>query len=328
MRRMFFIYTALAFLSIGLASGIVIAKNVDKNKTDTLSKEVRLDGYTYISPLLECEYNSSVGETEYKPSKNKIASYISEEIQKKTISHASVYYRDLNNGPWFGIEENENFSPASLLKLPVMIAYLKQAEVDRTLLQKKLTYKKIPAPIEQSFTPENPLIDGKEYSIEELVNHMIVYSDNNALFLLEKNTDENKINAITRDLGIETATDSTPEDYMSVKSYASLFRVLYNASYLGKEMSEKALTILGNVAFTKGIVAGLPSAITVAHKFGERELENGVKQLHDCGIVYYPKHPYLLCVMTRGTNYENLSLVISNVSRKIYQDIANRYKKP
>lgn len=318
---------ALVFLFIGLVSGIFVGKNIDKDKSDTLSREVRLDGYKYISPLLECEYNQAIGEREYRPSKNKIASFVTEEINKKTISHASVYYRDLNNGPWFGIEEKENFSPTSLLKLPVLIAYFKQAEEDRTLLQKKLTYKKVPAPIEQSFTPENLLVDNKKYTIEELLEHMIVYSDNNALFLLEKNIDEKKIDAVTKDLGIEIATDSTPEDYMSVRSYASLFRVLYNASYLNKEMSEKALTILGKVAFTKGVVAGLPNTITVAHKFGERELENGIKQLHDCGIVYYPKHPYLLCVMTRGTNYENLSSAISNVSRKIYEDIDNRYNK-
>ncbi len=320
--------TALIFLVIGLASGVLIGKNIAKDKNDTQSKEVRLGGYKYVSPLLECELNSSVGEIEYKPSKNKIASYITEEIQKKTITQASVYYRDLNNGPWFGIDEKENFSPASLLKLPVLIAYFKQAEKDQTLLQKKLTYKKVSAAIEQSFMTQNPLEETQEYSIEELLEHMIIYSDNNALFLLEQNIDENKIDAVTKDLGIETATEITPEDYMSVKSYASLFRVLYNASYLNKEMSEKVLTILGKVAFTKGVVAGLPDNIVVAHKFGERELENSIKQLHDCGIIYYPKHPYLLCVMTRGTNYENQSLVISNVSRKIYEDIDNRYQKP
>jgi len=27
-------------------------------------------------------------------------------------------------------------------------------------------------------------------------------------------------------------------------------------------------------------------------------------QLHDCGIVYYPETPYLLCVMTKGWNFE------------------------
>jgi hypothetical protein len=70
----------------------------------------------------------------------------------------------------------------------------------------------------------------------------------------------------------------------------------------------------------------LPKSLAVAHKFGERELPNGIKQLHDCGIVYLPKHPYLLCIMTRGTDYDRLSTVISTISKKIYEDLMTRYK--
>lgn len=317
---------ALIFLFIGLFTGIFIGKYTSSRKVDAVPREVRLGENKFTNPLLECELNRSIGEAEYKPSKNKIISYIEDESHKKNISHVSVYYRDLNNGPWFGINELENFSPASLLKLPVLIAYLKQAETNPDKLKKKLIYKKVPAPIEQSYIPENPLMEGKEYSIEELLEQMIIYSDNNALFLLEKNISNEAIDNITKDLGIETATDTTPEDYMSVKSYASLFRVLFNASYLNKTMSEKALAILAKVVFTKGLISGLPDGIPVAHKFGERELQDGIKQLHDCGIVYYPKNPYLLCIMTRGTDYNRLSLVIGTISKKIYEDLVARYK--
>ncbi len=302
LRNRFLILTALAFLVIGLVSGIFIGKNIAKDKNDELSKEVRLDGYKYISPLLECEQNQTIGEIEYKPSKNNIASFITEEINKKNISHASVYYRDLNNGPWFGINEKDNYSPASLLKLPVMMAYYKLADSDRSILKKQLTYKKKPESVEQSFIPPKPLEDGKAYPTEELIENMMLYSDNNALFLLEENINNSQIDTITNDLGIETPNDQTPEDFMSVKSYATLIRVLYNSSYLDRELSEKALGIMAKAYFEKGLAQGVPKNIEVANKFGERELPDGTKQLHDCGIVYYPKHPYLLCIMTRGSD--------------------------
>ncbi len=317
---------ALIFLGLGLGLGIFVGKNTSNKDVDTSPREIRLGENKFTNPLLECEVNGMVGETEYKPSKNKITSYINDQLDKKNITHASVYYRDLNNGPWFGINERENFSPASLLKLPVLMAYLKQAETNPGLLTKKLLYKKVSAPVEQNFIPISPLLDDAEYTIDELLSHMIIYSDNDALFLLEKNIDAAAIDAVTRDLGIETATDTTPEDYMSVKSYASLFRVLFNASYLNREMSEKAFSILTKTAFPKGLVSGVPPNIPVAHKFGERELPNDVKQLHDCGIVYYPKHRYLLCIMTRGTDYGQLETVIGTISKNIYEDLSTRYK--
>lgn len=317
---------ALIFLGIGLVGGIFISKYSNNQPIDASPREVRLGENKFTNPLLECEVNSTVGEMEYKPSKSKITSYIAGELNKKTITHASVYYRDLNNGPWFGVNERENFSPASLLKLPVLIAYLKQAEKTPEILEKKLIYKKVSAPVEQNFIPVSPLLDAKEYTIDELLEHMIIYSDNDALFVLEKNIENRAIDAVTKDLGIETATDTTPEDYMSVKSYASLLRVLYNASYLNKEMSEKSLSILTKSAFTKGIVSGVPADIAVAHKFGERELPDGIKQLHDCGIVYLPRHPYLLCVMTRGTDYGQLETVITTISKNIYEDLSTGYK--
>lgn len=316
----------LTLLIVGLTGGFFAGKFTPGKPMDPSPREVRQGANTFTNPLLECEVNSSVGETEYKPSKNTITAYIEKERNKQTVTHASVYYRDLNNGPWFGINERENFSPASLLKLPILMAYLKQAEKTPEILEQKLLYKKMVTPVVPSFAPASPLENAREYAIGELLEHMIVYSDNDALFLLEKNIDNRAIDAVTDDLGIETATETTPEDYMSVKSYASLLRVLYNASYLNREMSEKALATLSKSTFSKGIVSKLPQELRVAHKFGERELANGVKQLHDCGIVYYPRHPYLLCVMTRGTDYEPLEEVIGTISKKIYDDISTRYK--
>lgn len=65
--------------------------------------------------------------------------------------------------------------------------------------------------------------------------------------------------------------------------------------------------MLKDSEFRGGLVAGVPSNIMVAHKFGESKLNNE-KQFHDCGIVYFPKNQYLLCVMSRSSIMETLSL--------------------
>lgn len=155
---------------------------------------------------------------------------------------------------------------------------------------------------------------------------MIEDSDNVALGLLENNIDNNLIDKVTFDLDIPTATDLTPSDFMSVKDYSTLFRILYNASYLSKQMSEKALGILSNTEYNGGLVDSIPAGIVVSHKFGERE-DSGINQLHDCGIIYYPSHPYLLCVMTRGKSLSNLPSVIQSISHQVFQEVDRRYKK-
>jgi hypothetical protein len=42
-------------------------------------------------------------------------------------------------------------------------------------------------------------------------------------------------------------------------------------------------------------------------------------QLHDCGIVYKQKHPYLVCIMMRGTDLDTLAKVIAELSKIAYQ---------
>jgi len=77
-----------------------------------------------------------------------------------------------------------------------------------------------------------------------------------------------------------------------------------------------------------GIAIGVPPAVTVAHKFGEKsDATDGTVQLHDCGIVYYPQHPYLACVMSKGPDFEALDDVIAGVSRIIFAEIDAQHRK-
>lgn len=68
----------------------------------------------------------------------------------------------------------------------------------------------------------------------------------------------------------------------------------------------------------------MPASVKVAHKFGERLLEDSTRQLHDCGIVYYPENPYLICIMTHGNVYENLEKTIQDISKMVYKEVDSR----
>lgn len=299
----FFLGAAVLFLSL-------------KGPSDDGPDEKRLGGYKYTNPLLNCDAGM---QWSIRPFKDKIARVL--EKNRGGTAYTSVYYRDLNNGPWFGINEREEFSPASLLKVPLMMSILKNAEIRPALLAEKVVFDKDGDYEAQMVKPEKTIKAGDALTVDELIYRMIVYSDNNAQTALFKLIGDPEVARTYSDLGLDVPSFEKQENFMSVKNYASFFRVLFNASYLRKEVSERALELLTRVGFREGIRSGVPENIAVAHKFGERITETGEKQFHDCGIVYHPDHPYLLCVMNRGDNMNEMIALIREVSRAVYAEV-------
>jgi len=287
-------------------------------------------GYKFISPLLECVTENPL--PILKSDELKIKKTIEENVIKTNPDiRISLYYRDLQNGPWFGINEQDNFSPASLLKVPLMMAYYKSTENNPAILEKEITLTSPTLKFQQNIAPIENAQVGKSYTVKELIEVMIKYSDNEAANLLFQNIDQNDLKAAFNDLGIDMPDVYNPNNSMQVKDYSAFFRILYNASYINRNMSEKALDLLSMSEYRDGLLAGVPSNIIISHKFGEREAkeENTGQtnnQLHDCGIVYHPNRPYLLCVMTKGKQFDKLSQVISKISQIVYDEVEENSK--
>jgi len=310
----------------GFISGVLFTKKeTGIKKVLPAQHEIRLGGYAFINPLLECENAAElISDPEIPLFHSKITDLIEKKIGQYRLTHVSVYFRDLNNGPWFGIKEQELFAPASLLKVPTVIGLYKQAEQDTSLLNKKVIYKgNENFNDKETIKPTKELQPGHSYSLKELAYRALVYSDNNASRLVQESINKRALALVYRDLGVAAPYSFAPGDFLSVKSYASFFRILFNASYLNKESSGQILRIMSESEFRDGIVAGVPQNIPVAHKFGERVpgTDSGIKQLHDCGIIYYPDSPYLLCIMTRGSDFRTLDDIIRDISAIVYAEV-------
>jgi beta-lactamase class A len=180
----------------------------------------------------------------------------------------------------------------------------------------------------QYFKPQKLIQAGHSYTIDELLTYAIAYSDNNAERLLDQSFEPSTLNNIFLNLGIQIPAQ--PQDFMTTETYAEFLRLLYNSTYLSPEMSDKALGLMAQPDFPQGLEAGIPQSVQVAQKFGERQVltPNGMllyRELHDCGIVYAQNDPYVLCVMTRGQDFNVLASIIANVSKISYDYVdANR----
>ncbi len=278
-----------------------------------------LGTYRYTNELLACGDINNLSLGIMDQLKVKLERSLADRIDSGAIARASIYIRDLDNGPWIGINEKEEFYPASLLKVPFIFAAYKEEERAPGFLDREVVYNRTQLVNSYVFPPKEKLELGQSYATRELLRRSIVYSDNEAAALLGNEISFQNLSNIFWDFGITRPQPG--EDYkMKVRTYASFFRILYNASYVSRDHSEEALATLTKSSFKDGIVAGVPKNVAVAHKFGEREgaLEQGGVQLHDCGIVYAPSRPYLICVMAQASQVDDILTFIRFVSREAY----------
>ncbi|NTW58241.1 MAG: serine hydrolase [Nitrospirae bacterium] len=156
---------------------------------------------------------------------------------------------------------------------------------------------------------------------------MIAYNDSGAYALLKANLPPGFLMRIIKDISVDY-DPAKNDDPITFNAYASFFRVLFNASYLGSDMWEKALRYLSKTTFKDGIISGVPADIDVVAKYGERTLSGpadgaaaGSRQYHEFGIVYHPVHPYLIGVMVRGDDPRMLSKTLRDISALVYEEV-------
>ncbi len=299
------------------------------NRDETLN---RYADATYTNPILTCIDPQKIDMRELKTFKKDINQYITNVLKTSPDLHVSFYFRDLNNGITIGVNERELFSPASLMKVPVLISVLKAAETKPDLLNTKIQY------LKSNFNGIDEdggfsKTDKEYYTVDEYLKHMIVYSDNASTLLLAKFIGIDNIMQTEKELNLNHAnTADSHTNFVSVLRYAAVFRILYNASYLSKPMSEKALQLLTQVNYKNGIRSAIPSQYAIAHKYGERDVfdEKGKRntlQLHHFGIVYYTGKPYIIGVMTRGGNKQLKEKVIKDLAEIAFKSVEYQINK-
>lgn len=310
------IMQVMGILSIGLFLGS-ISTLLYLNQNKKISKiEILSEGKTNLTnPLLWCDQPKGSLQTTISPFESDVKLSINKLESSPNIDQISYYFRELKTGYWIAIKEDIKFMPASLLKLPLAITIFKQAEDNPEILSQKIVYSVDQESLPQNYTSHSAnLKTGEYYPISSLIESMIVDSDNLSLNALTTISDEKKFEELMNITGTKL-TDSASQDFITVRQYSMLLRLLYNASYLSENFSTELLRMLTHTQFKDGLVAGLPKNTTIAHKFGERVIEEtGQKQLHDCGIIYHPDNPYMLCVMTRGKDFDAQENAIKTLS--------------
>lgn len=304
-----------------------LTKSISKIEDNTTENEYfhveRTNGYPLVKPLLNVE--PGLESAHFSSLKTNVNQLIEREKALKNIFSASVYVQLLEKGDWMVINENESYPAGSMMKVVNLIYFLKAAEKYPHMLDKVILndFPKNKVP-EQTFNSLS-ISYGKSYTIRELLKYMIAYSDNYATCLLMQDLHVDIFKHLFADVQIPLPAENGLQYEINTKSYSKLMNILFQSSYLSTEHSEFALNLLGLSDFKKGIKKYLPDYIFIAHKFGEA-IDYNWGYLHETGIVYYNQSPYLITIMTKGSNIEKSAEVISAISKTIFDEFTGNTK--
>ena len=231
------------------------------------------------------------------------------------------YYNDLISGECFGLNENEEFQSASVIKLPIYAVIMKlwaQGKLD--------IYEKIVCTDADKVPPCGALYfftGDVEVDINTLCGLMISISDNAATNLLIKHLGIDFLNAQFKEIGLEKshierllfdreASLRGCENRLVPAEMGRLLKAIYRHSFVNEEVSARMEKLLSEQQINHKIPGYLPEGTAVAHKTGE---DDGIT--NDVGIVYGEK-PFIICFASNFTHVPTAEIALREISLELY----------
>ncbi len=309
-----FIPIFVVYFAMNLKPEVVIAQDKPCDVYNSLTNS-RIQNYEFARPLLY--YEISMEDVRMAALKHKLEQFLKEKKQGNEVIVASVYIK--KGGGWITLNKNEEYFASDMQNVPLMITYLKQAEENPAILDKKLYFDRHIAANENANNTDFLLKEHNYYTIQELLHYMIAYSDDDAENLLELNKDDSIFRQLYVDLNLPVPSNEKRNYKIAVENYSKFYRILINATYLSNEMSELGLKMLTECNYRDGIAKNLTDEVNVAHQFGKKDTKV-MKELHEFAIVYRGREAYIIGIMTRGKDIAKLSHVINGISNIVYKD--------
>lgn len=226
----------------------------------------------------------------------------------------SFYFEYLPSGTSIRIGDNNELVAASLIKVPLVMNLYRAAELGRIDLDTQVTIQA--SDLDDAYGTLWQKGAGTKLTLRQLAKLTLEESDNTASRAIYDHVrgllDEDEQSLAQLDVD-QNLIDG--QAVINAKSYASVIKSLYFASYVDRASSNEILGYLAHSTETNRLTKDLPSDLVVAHKNG---VYNQVWAESDCGIVYAPKRPYTVCVMV-GLPETEANQFIASVSKLIYR---------
>lgn len=231
------------------------------------------------------------------------------------------FYKNLHTGECFGLNQQEEFLAASVIKLPVYAVIMKLAAEGRVDLSETLICRE-----EDKLPPCGALyfFTGEVAAdIRTLCGLMISLSDNAATNLLLRRFGLDFLNEQFRQLGMEKthlerllfdgeASARGLENKIVPEEIGALFEQIARRSFVSEQVSAEMEKLLLEQQINHKIPGYLPEGTPVAHKTGE---DDGIT--NDVGIVF-AKEPFVLCFAYNGPDVPLAERTLRQLALDLY----------
>ena len=248
-------------------------------------------------------------------------------IIKNSSADIAVLVKDLKEDKViFKYNEDKKYVSASIIKVPIMIEALSRVDLGEKNLDDKFNIGD-DNKVDFSVITEQDL---KECTFEELIEWMIISSDNTATNVLIDILGLENINDRIKKLNMKnTLLERKMMDFKAIEygrnNYTSLndmliaMEGLYRGVLISSEMSLKAIDILKNQRDNFMLKRYIRDNVTLANKTGELDKLN-----NDVGIFYTKNHNYFIGIFVHDVKKNKDAYeIIGKISKEVYDYYKN-----
>jgi len=289
--KFFRVHKILVSLVIAILLGIVFWLTFTMaTATETASSKKWIAKHPLLSKRLAIEDSNDII-VNFVPLRKAVKFYLS-----KTGLEYSFYLEYLPTGTSIRSNENNQLAGASLLKLPTIISLYKAGEAGSVDLDKVVVIKN--EWLDSGFGDLWKKGAGTKLTLREAAHLALINSDNTAIKTVRGVLGDAIVDneTVLAQLDVDFPYTIDGQSQVSARDYASVLKCLYLSCYLKPENSQEILTKLAQAPDFGRIARRVPDDVKVAHKIGvfHSEVQS------DCGIIYVPNRPYLLCVILKA----------------------------
>ncbi len=231
-----------------------------------------------------------------------------------------AFVLDLDTGDYASVNGEKVFPAASIIKLPILVAFLQDVEAGKISLNETLTMTSDMVADGSGYMQDLPV--GSKFTALKTISNMITVSDNTATNMAIRRLGGIKVvNQRFKDWGLSKTRmyNWLPDGYgtntTTAKELVKVMGMLEQGELLTSQKNT-AIDIMKRVETRNRLPRGLGAGATIAHKTGTLS-----RLLGDSGIVYMPNGKRYLIAVLVGNDDDDPEAVpyIQDVSRIVYR---------
>ncbi|MBD3883101.1 serine hydrolase [Phormidium tenue FACHB-886] len=211
-----------------------------------------------------------------------------------------MFFLDLETGNYLDLGGDRTFPTASVIKLPILIAFFQDVDAGKIRLDERLTMRSDLVASGSGDLQDRPV--GTQLTALETATRMITISDNTATnMILDRMGGIQVLNQRFRSWGLQDTVmnDMLPDlsgtNITTARDLVYLLGLVNQGKLVSSQSQTQAIDILGRTSTRSLLPAGLGAGATIAHKTGDIGFAIG-----DAGIIQMPNgRQYLGAVLLK-----------------------------